>query len=49
MSSFVYLAFLALTFDSLSFAIVAASAVALAVVPFVPHLRFIATGVVTRT
>jgi hypothetical protein len=49
MSSLVYLAFLALTFDSLSFAIVAASAVALAVVPFVPHLRFIATGVVTRT
>jgi hypothetical protein len=43
MSSFVYLAFLALTFDSLSFAIVAAAAVALAVVPFVPHLRFIAT------
>jgi len=45
-SSFVYLTFLALTFDSLSFAIVAASSVALAVVPFVPHLRFVATGVV---
>jgi len=43
-SSFVYLTFLALTFDSLSFAIVAASSVALAVVPFVPHLRFVATG-----
>ena len=43
-SSFVYLTFLALTFDSLSFAIVAASSVALAVMPFVPHLRFVATG-----
>lgn len=47
-SSFVYLAFLALTFDSLSFAIVTASSVALAVVPFVPHLRFVATGVVNN-
>jgi len=43
-SSFVYLAFMALTFDSLSFAIVAASSVALAVVPFFPPLRFVATG-----
>lgn len=43
-SSFVYLLFLALTIDSLSFAIVAASSVALAVVPFVPLLRFVATG-----
>lgn len=47
-SSLVYLAFLALTFDSLSFAIVTAASVALAVVPFVPHLRFVATGVVNN-
>jgi Peptidase family M28 len=45
-SSFVYLMFLALTIDSLSFSIVAASSVALTVVPFLPHLRFVATGVV---